>query len=69
MTILEKGNGYLYRLNCPDCGSKLEAEANELETILEDYEVEFTCPVCQEIRRISWIHFNKVRKPINKEES
>lgn len=48
----------LYRLNCPICGSRLEAESQELVDIGGKIS-EFFCPVCNTKRYISWSDIRK----------
>ena len=47
-----------YRFNCPNCGSKLEADSDELVDV-GGKTSRFWCPVCREERYISWSSLRK----------
>lgn len=47
-----------YRFNCPNCGSRLEAECQELSDIGGKVS-RFFCPVCKTERYISWSEIQK----------
>ena len=68
MRILEKGIGYTYVFICPGCGSRLEAERDELRTRLGDTEAKFYCPVCERERWIDWSQIDKQRKTVTATE-
>lgn len=58
MKIVDVAVQQLYRFNCPNCGSKLEAESGELVDI-GGKTSKFFCPVCRKDRYIPW---NALRK-------
>ena len=53
MKIVDEAVRKVYRFNCPNCGSKLEAESRELVDIGNKIS-KFYCPVCRKDRFISW---------------
>lgn len=53
MRIIEVAEKQCYRFNCPNCGSKLEAEPFELIDIGGKVS-RFFCPVCRKERYIYW---------------
>lgn len=53
MRIIEVAVKQLYQFNCPNCGSKLEANPSEL-TDIGGKVSKFFCPVCQCERYICW---------------
>lgn len=53
MRVLDVASKQLYRFNCPNCGSRLEAECRDL-TDIGGKVSEFYCPVCRSKRYISW---------------
>lgn len=53
MKIVDVAVKQVYRFNCPNCGSKLEAETHELVDI-GGKTSEFYCPVCRRKRYIPW---------------
>lgn len=53
MRVVEVAVKQLYRFNCPNCGSKLEADAADL-TDIGGKVSKFFCPVCRKERYISW---------------
>ncbi len=53
MKIVDKAVKKLYRFNCPNCGSKLEAECKEVVDIGGKVS-KFYCPVCKKERYINW---------------
>lgn len=53
MKIVDKAVKKVYRFNCPNCGSRLEAEASEL-TDIGGKVSKFFCPVCKKDRYVIW---------------
>ena len=53
MRIVDKAQKGVYIINCPACGSKLEAGCEDL-TIVENKVCKYICPVCKKTRYISW---------------
>ena len=53
MKIIDVAVKKLYRFNCPNCGSKLEAEIHELADIGNKVSASY-CPICRKERYISW---------------
>lgn len=53
MKIIKLAVDRVYRFNCPECGSKLEASPSEFED-LGGKVSRFLCPVCKTGRYISW---------------
>lgn len=53
MKVVEVAVKQLYRFNCPNCGSKLEADASEL-TDIRGKVSKFFCSVCRKERYVSW---------------
>lgn len=60
MRIVDIAVKQLYRFNCPNCGSKLEAERGELKDMGGKVS-KFQCPVC---RKECFIPWNAPRKRI-----
>lgn len=60
MKIVDVAVRQCYRFNCPNCGSKLEAEVGEL-TDMGGKVSRFRCPVCKRECYISW---SSVRKRV-----
>jgi predicted RNA-binding Zn-ribbon protein involved in translation (DUF1610 family) len=58
MRIVGKAIQKLYQFNCPNCGSRLEAEYQELADIGGKV-CKFFCPVCRKDRYISWSTLRK----------
>ena len=58
MKILGKAVRKLYRFNCPNCGSRLEAEYQEMEDIGGKIN-KFFCPICRKDRFINWSSLSK----------
>lgn len=58
MKIVDVAIKRVYRFNCPNCASRLEAESQELVDIGGKVS-KFFCPVCREDRYISWSDFRK----------
>jgi len=58
MRIIDKAVRKVYRFNCPNCASKLEAESQELVDIGNKVS-KFYCPVCRKERYISWSFLRK----------
>jgi transcription elongation factor Elf1 len=48
----------VYRFNCPNCQSRLEAEVQELVDIGGKV-CKFFCPVCRKDRYITWSELRK----------
>lgn len=48
----------VYRFNCPNCGSRLEAESHEMMDIGGKVN-KFFCPICIKDRYISWASLRK----------
>ncbi len=53
MKVVDKAIRKVYRFSCPNCGSKLEAECQELVDIGGKVS-KFFCPVCRKDRYIGW---------------
>lgn len=53
MKIVDVAVQQFYRFNCPNCGSKLEAEIGELVDVGGKV-CRFLCPVCRKECHISW---------------
>lgn len=58
MKIVEVAVKRVYRFNCPNCGSRLEAESQELVDIGGKVS-KFFCPVCKKDRYIGWSDLRK----------
>lgn len=58
MRIVDAAVRQCYRFNCPNCGSKLEADCDELVDIGGKVS-RFFCPVCWEERYIPWSALRK----------
>lgn len=58
MRIVDVAVRQCYRFNCPNCGSKLEADCDELVDIGGKVS-RFFCPVCREERYIPWSALRK----------
>ncbi|GHU48030.1 hypothetical protein FACS1894120_6370 [Clostridia bacterium] len=58
MKVLSVAIKKTYRLSCPNCGSKLEAEIDDISDIGGKV-FQFFCPVCNENRYISWSELRK----------
>lgn len=58
MKIVDIAVKKLYKFNCPNCGSKLEAEASELVDIGNKTSA-FYCPICRKERYIPWSSLRK----------
>lgn len=58
MKIVDRAIRKVYRFNCPNCGSKLEAECQELVDIGGKVSKYF-CPVCRKDRFIDWSALRK----------
>ena len=65
MKIVDIAVKKVYRLNCPICQSRLEADTNEL-TDIGGKVSKFYCPVCHKERYIAW---SDIRKKIVYEDS
>lgn len=53
MKVIDKADKSIYIFNCSACGSKLEANCDDL-TILGNKVCKYLCPVCKKVRYISW---------------
>lgn len=58
MKIVDKAIKKVYRFNCPNCQSRLEAESQELIDIGGKVS-KFFCPVCKKERYITWSDLRK----------
>ena len=58
MRIVNVAVRQCYRFNCPNCGSKLEADGDELVDV-GGKTSRFWCPVCREERYIPWSSLRK----------
>ncbi len=58
MKIVDVAVKRVYRFNCPNCGSRLEADCTEL-TDIGGKVSKFFCPVCRTERYISWVELRK----------
>lgn len=58
MKIVDIAVKKVYRFNCPNCQSRLEAETQDLEDIGGKV-CKFRCPVCQNDRYIAWSDLRK----------
>lgn len=58
MKIIDVATGKVYRFNCPNCQSRLEAESSELIDIGGKVS-RFFCPVCGKDRYITWSDLRK----------
>ena len=53
MKIVDIAVKKVYRFNCPNCQSRLEADNQDLEDIGGKV-IKFFCPVCRKERYIAW---------------
>lgn len=53
MKIVDIAVKKVYRFNCPNCQSRLEADSSEL-TDIGGKVSKFYCPVCRKDRYITW---------------
>lgn len=58
MRVVNVAVKQFYRFNCPNCGSKLEADSDELVDIGGKV-CRFWCPICREERYIVWSALRK----------
>ncbi len=58
MKIVDIAVKKVYRFNCPNCQSRLEAETQDLEDIGGKV-IKFCCPVCEQDRYIAWSNLRK----------
>lgn len=58
MKIIDLAVKKVYRFNCPNCQSRLEADSNELIDIGGKVN-KFYCSVCRKDRYISWSDLRK----------
>lgn len=55
---LVRRDSKVYRFNCPNCQSRLEADSSEL-TDIGGKVSKFYCPVCRKDRYITWSDLRK----------
>lgn len=58
MKIVDIAVKKVYRFNCPNCQSRLEADSQEVVDIGGKV-CKFHCPVCQKERYIAWSDMRK----------
>lgn len=58
MTVINVATDKVYRFNCPNCQSKLEANTDEITDIGGKVN-RFYCPICKKERYISWSDIRK----------
>lgn len=58
MKIVKKAVKKVYRFNCPECSTRLEAAPAELVDMGNKIS-KFHCPVCRKDRHISWGELRK----------
>lgn len=58
MKIVDKAVKRVYCFNCPNCGSRLEAESKDMTDIGGKVN-KFFCPVCKKERYINWSDLRK----------
>lgn len=58
MKVLDVAVKKVYRFNCPNCGSRLEAEYQELVDIGGKVN-KFFCPICKKDRYVVWSALRK----------
>lgn len=58
MKVVDVAVKRVYRFNCPNCGSRLEADCKEL-TDIGGKVSRFYCPVCKKDRYICWAELRK----------
>lgn len=58
MRVVDVAVRQCYRFNCPNCGSKLEADCDELVDI-GGKTSQFWCPVCRKDRYAPWSALRK----------
>ena len=58
MKVIDVAVKKVYRFNCPNCQSRLEADSNEL-TDIGGKVCRFFCPVCKSERYITWSELRK----------
>ena len=58
MKIVDIAVKKVYRFNCPNCQSRLEADTKELEDIGGKV-CKFYCPACRKERYITWSELRK----------
>lgn len=58
MKIVDIAVKKVYRFNCPNCQSRLEADSSEL-TDIGGKVSKFNCPVCRKDRYITWSDLRK----------
>ena len=65
MKVIDIATKKVYRFNCPNCQSRLEADVSDLADIGGKVN-KFYCPICHRDRYISW---SDLRKKIVYEDS
>lgn len=58
MEVIKVAQRKVYLFNCPNCGSRLQAETKDLVDIGGKV-ITFYCPICKKIRYISWSSIRK----------
>ena len=58
MRVVDVAVRQCYRFNCPNCGSKLEADCDELVDI-GGKTSQFWCPICRKERYVPWSALRK----------
>lgn len=58
MKVVDIALKKVYRFNCPNCQSRLEADSQDLEDIGGKV-IKFFCPVCRKERYIAWSDLRK----------
>lgn len=58
MKVIDRAIKKVYRFNCPNCQSRLEADTKELEDIGGKV-CKFHCLVCRKERYITWSELRK----------
>lgn len=58
MKIIDRAIKKLYRFNCPNCQSRLEADSKEMSDIGGKV-CKFYCSVCDQERYITWSDLRK----------
>ena len=58
MKVVDVAVKKVYRFNCPNCQSRLEAETQDLEDIGGKV-YKFRCPICKRNRYIAWSDLRK----------
>lgn len=58
MKVIDIAVQKVYRFNCPNCQSRLEAEIEDL-TDIGGKVCRFYCPICKKDRYIAWSNLRK----------